>query len=269
MTMKEKVLWASIAALGAILPIFAQSPIPQQTIGDGRFQLLLAPAGLGAPIGSDGPQRPILFRIDTTTGHTSMLEWVYSTGHAPALAWNSVFENFAAVYRQFPPKDGVQEIGNAPPESSIASEPAFQRPTATEVFDLRSKCVGLSEKMSKDNDLTLRYLTELTKEPALPLLQEHFSHYNPKTNRCFVELRITFDLAALKMVPKVSDTFLAKFDLDYIQRHLYDGQTGEELAYAQKGLKAVAPFGLISGIKVTWSEAFEGIDELMADNRRQ
>jgi hypothetical protein len=110
--MKEKLLWANLAALGAILATHAQSPTPPQPAVSGRFELVLAPAGIEAPVGSDGRQRPTLFRIDTATGQTSRFEWVYSTGNAPSPAWNGVFENFDAVYRQFPPKDGVREIGN-------------------------------------------------------------------------------------------------------------------------------------------------------------
>jgi hypothetical protein len=79
-------------------------------------------------------------------------------------------------------------------------------PTATEVFDLRSKCAAMGEKIMEDNVIG----------PALG--QEQVSHYSPTSNRCYVKLEVhTGDLS----------TPLDKF---VTHTYLYDGQTKELLA---------------------------------------
>jgi hypothetical protein len=47
-------------------------------------------------------------------------------------------------------------------------------PSATELFDLQSKCTAMGEKVLQENLVG----TALTKEQV--------SHYNPKDNRCYV-----------------------------------------------------------------------------------
>lgn len=89
-------------------------------------------------------------------------------------------------------------------DSSSISNRHVTLPTASEVFELRSKCAALGDKMMSENVI----------DPALA--QEVNSHYNPSTNRCYVELDVhNADLSA----PKYK---LSKF--------LYDGQTSELLA---------------------------------------
>lgn len=51
-------------------------------------------------------------------------------------------------------------------------------PTATEVFNLRSKCAELGDKILENNVV------------GNALTQEVKSHYNPETNRCYVELDV-------------------------------------------------------------------------------
>ena len=87
---------------------------------------------------------------------------------------------------------------------SPAGAPPFQPPTATEVFNLRSKCAELGEKIMKNNVI------------GAGRTQSQLSHYEPKTNRCYVQLT-------------VSPVDPAKGD-DYFQQSLYDGQTGLVLA---------------------------------------
>ena len=70
-------------------------------------------------------------------------------------------------------------------------------PTATEVFHLRSECADLAQK--------------ILKEHSGFGVQRALSHYEPATNRCYVEL-------------KNVDT-----------HELYDGQTGEVLASTFRG----------------------------------
>jgi len=86
-------------------------------------------------------------------------------------------------------------------------------PSATEVFHLRSECVALGQKILDGNVV------------GSALSHSQVSHYDPRTNRCYVELTI-----------QTADTTKP---LDYLNRVLYDGQTGEMLAVArlEKGKK--------------------------------
>jgi hypothetical protein len=79
-------------------------------------------------------------------------------------------------------------------------------PTATEVFHLRSECAALGKAILQESPVG----QELTKSVV--------SHYDPQTNRCYVELDIRD--ADLKKVSERLDRFL------------YDGQTREQLAVA-------------------------------------
>ena len=87
------------------------------------------------------------------------------------------------------------------------------------------------------------------------LAQEQVSHYNPKTNRCYVRLNV-----------HMAD--LSKFDENY-SIHLFDGQTGEMLGFAQskKGVKS----GLMFDYSSTpgFEAATTRIEALMADERKQ
>jgi hypothetical protein len=88
--------------------------------------------------------------------------------------------------------------------SSTAQQGDFRPPTATEVFNLRSKCAQLGEKIMEDQII----------RPAYSVSQ--VSRYDPRTNRCYVEI----DVQGLTKGPQ-----------DYLNRYLYDGQTKEMLAY--------------------------------------
>ncbi len=89
------------------------------------------------------------------------------------------------------------------------TQPAPNRlPTATEVFDLRSKCTALGEKIMSENII------------GNALTQDQISRYNPETNHCYVKLEVsTADLSTPQ------DRFIRD---DF----LYDGQTKELLATA-------------------------------------
>jgi hypothetical protein len=158
----------------------------------------------------------------------------------------------------------------------LGEQSSFQKPTATETFNLRTKCVELAEKPNGEYDHAKRELALHMGQP--PFFQQgHFSRYDPNTNRCYVELQVNIDLAVLEYINlqgtskllKQRDEFLANVGLDYSARYLYDGQTGEELAWMQKGHNALAPSGFIGTQKVDWSEAFTKIDETMADDPKQ
>ena len=133
---------------------------------------------------------------------------------------------------------------DAPPPPG--DKPHVPRATATEIFDLRSKCARLGDKIMEDNVIG----------PALT--QSVVSNYNPQTNRCYVELTV-----------HMAD--LSKFDEIYF-RSVYDGQTGEMLAWARKDKgKESGFFGgvVLSGTQSDYNAAQLRMSELMADDRTQ
>src|SRR5436309_8099680 len=77
----------------------------------------------------------------------------------------------------------------------------FQPPTATELFNLRSRCAAIGQKMMEDNAI------------GSALTQSQTTHYSLGTNHCYVELYTT----------SIDGS-------DYVHRTLFDGQTGEMLA---------------------------------------
>jgi hypothetical protein len=84
--------------------------------------------------------------------------------------------------------------------------PTHQLPTATEVFNLRSECARLGVKVLQGNPAESGFTdTEL-------------SDYKEQTNRCYVE--VSSQPVDLHKGRRFTDT-------------LYDGQTGEMLAYTE------------------------------------
>lgn len=84
----------------------------------------------------------------------------------------------------------------------------FPTPTASELFELQSKCTALGEKVLQNSMI------------GNALTQEQVSRYNPKDNRCYVKLSVsTADLTTPR------ERFLRH---DYLD----DGQSGEMLAYS-------------------------------------
>jgi hypothetical protein len=162
-----------------------------------------------------------------------------------------------------------------PTPKAVADGPAFRKPTATEVFNLTSKCAELGKTINDEYD----FASSGNVTFKMPFIkQEQFSHYDPKTNRCYVELRVSvnsellaFIMVVSKQSPKRSkmkdglDDFLKHYDLAYSERHLYDAQTGAEVASLQNGLIGVEPTGVIVGrsTKVGWIDALEEINKLM------
>lgn len=99
-----------------------------------------------------------------------------------------------------------------PTRTPVVDEPAFRKPSATESFNLRSNCAELGQKILNGNII------------GIALNQEQVSHYDPRSNRCYVALSVhTADLT----------------HVDYVARYLYDGQTGEMLGWSEikKGVK--------------------------------
>jgi hypothetical protein len=119
-------------------------------------------------------------------------------------------------------------------------------PSATEIFHLRSECASLGAKIMEANVV------------GSAMTQSHTSHYHAPTNRCYVELN-------------VNTADLQRFD-QYYARYLYDGQTGELLAFSrsEKGQKTSHIF-LPQDSKDSTGDPFWDanniIDKLMADDR--
>ncbi len=129
-------------------------------------------------------------------------------------------------------------------------------PTAAEVFDLRSKCAALGEKILNENVI------------GNALAQIQLTHYNPQTNRCYVRLEVSSTTKAAVAQGKFTN------DL-----YLFDGQTNEMLArawvlgdqkvgYIAEGLVVAKP-GHPTGFEASYDDALALIDKYMADDRKQ
>lgn len=127
-----------------------------------------------------------------------------------------------------------------PKANQPSTAAVHQLPTASEVFYLRSECAKLGEKIL-DNNFIGRALT-----------QSQVSRYNPKINRCYVELT-------------VQSADMTK-QAEIMSRYLFDGQTREMLDYAkiEKGKQSGMSFKK-EGI-TGFEEARSYIDETMKDD---
>jgi hypothetical protein len=127
--------------------------------------------------------------------------------------------------------------------------PSFRSPTATEVFNLRSKCAELGEKISKNTVI------------ADALKKDQLSHYEPKTNRCYVQVTVW-------------NANLTEGD-EYFQQYLFDGQTGQVLAAIrrEKGVRSgdiyVDPYPPAGNSDELYLDTSMFISKLMADDRQQ
>jgi hypothetical protein len=130
-----------------------------------------------------------------------------------------------------------------------ADVPSFRSPTATEVFNLRSKCAELGEKILKNTAI------------GDGLKKDQVSHYEPKTNRCYVQL------TAWNANPDKGD--------DNFQQYLFDGQTGQVLAaiHREKGVRSgdisIDPSPLNGNSDELYLDASIFISKMMADDRQQ
>lgn len=138
------------------------------------------------------------------------------------------------------------------PERPADNPPTYNRlPTATEVFDLRSRCAALGDRILSENRIG----------PALT--QDQVSHYNPGTNHCYVKLEVsTADLR----------TPQERFIRD---EYLYDGQTKELLAdaYWEGNQKSAMIFSaslkkLVDSSVPTYQETDDLIDQFLAEDRK-
>jgi hypothetical protein len=142
-----------------------------------------------------------------------------------------------------------------------STEIESKRPTATEVFQLRSECVALGQKLFKDrlddpsDDVGRGKDDEAT---------QMNSHYDLQANRCYVELTSGPWIEVATSESKVS-------------HHLYDGQTGKLLAqsksvgvgprYLKSGSIYVEREPLTSNGDKDFKTAEDFIDKTMGDDR--
>ncbi|MEO8168353.1 MAG: hypothetical protein ABI623_08900, partial [bacterium] len=103
-------------------------------------------------------------------------------------------------------------------ESKLDSIATHRSASATEIFHLRSECADLGAKILNSSLV------------GSALTQTQVSRYDPKSNRCYVELTV--------------QTANLKAPTEYYATYLYDGQTGEMLAFAkmEKGAKSGLSF---------------------------
>jgi hypothetical protein len=134
--------------------------------------------------------------------------------------------------------------------SAFTEERTFQLPTATEVFQLRSACAVLGQKILDENVV------------GSALTQEQLAHYNSRTNRCYVEL-----------VVHAAD--LTKYHQSPYRRYLFDGQTREMLAASEIKVGG-KNWGIVYDKhhltttleNASWDDTNAYIDQMMADDRR-
>ena len=92
------------------------------------------------------------------------------------------------------------------------------------------------------------------------LTKNQLSHYEPKTNRCYVQLTVW-------------NASLAKGD-EYFQQYLFDGQTGQVLARIrrEKGIRSgdisVDPYPPNGNSDELYLDASMFIRKMMADDRQ-
>ena len=114
---------------------------------------------------------------------------------------------------------------------------------------MRSKCAELGEKIVKSTAV------------GEGLKKEQVSHYDPKTNRCYVQLTV--------WNPNV-----AKGE-DYFQQYLLDGQNSQVLAaiHREKGTRSgeisIDPSPLSGNPDELYVDASLFISKMMADDRQQ
>jgi hypothetical protein len=139
------------------------------------------------------------------------------------------------------------------PVSSGEESRAFKKPSATEIFNLRSKCADLGAKMLQDDGGGVEVLNNDPKRMVF-VSREQTSYYNPNTNRCYVEM--------------YSNKVSPKYDDMYSMRAVYDGQTGELLADTftrQNNTISFVKDGKANDIEAAQAK----MDSLMADDRKQ
>jgi hypothetical protein len=144
----------------------------------------------------------------------------------------------------------ISLLGCQRPTGTTTDGQGSTRPTATEVFNLRTKCAELGDKILQLNAV----------DP--PLTHDQTSHYDVKTNRCYIDLF-------------VSNGFVRNHDFgnvkwpDYASETVYDGQSREVLVSVVHNKGKVTAF-LSGGFPdAEERQAYSKINALMGDDRKQ
>jgi hypothetical protein len=140
------------------------------------------------------------------------------------------------------------------PKSSIETQTVSNRlPSATEVFDLRSKCAALAAKIMEENIIG----------PALA--QEQLSHYNPESNRCYVRLEVhTGDLSTPRDKYRSSVYFYDGQTREMLMTTTVQGDQKSAMIFSDSLLK----FAPSKGDTPTYEEAAAIISKFMAEDRK-
>jgi hypothetical protein len=142
------------------------------------------------------------------------------------------------------------------PLAKPISQPSNRLPSATEVFHLRSECAKLGVKMLSDvtGGMASSSVDQVSQTDGMAWSSvDQVSRYDSKTNRCYILISI------LKMKPDHSVKN---------NRYLYDGQTGEQLAFSL--IDGGAPIGSVhapSSLAPKYSSPDEFIDTVMKEER--
>src|SRR5262245_51955456 len=133
------------------------------------------------------------------------------------------------------------------PLSTASAQPTQQLPTATEVFNLCSRCAALALKILEENTV------------GSALSQSQISNYEPGTNRCYVE---------------ITTQAIDPSKLDYNSQILFDEQTREILAFAktERGQRGGMVFDRQHRVTTRdnggWDDANAYIEKMMTADRR-
>ena len=119
--------------------------------------------------------------------------------------------------------------------------PACQKPSTsntavTEIFNLRTKCAELGDKILRLHPV------------SAPFTEEQTSHYDPNTNRCYV------DLVATDFKDSIAET-------------LFDGHSREALVWIESKKGKVTRVFIDDPSENSEGEARRIIKKLMADDR--
>jgi hypothetical protein len=144
--------------------------------------------------------------------------------------------------------------GQVPPQSVAPAKKVAAYPnglTATEIFNLRSKCAELVDKQAQILGLV-----------GIALTSEVVSHYNPDTNRCYAETVTTknFSFTEKKPLPD-----------NYLTTSLHDAQTKKLMMSAQQeGDKRVGyDYTSQDGLVFDYDKVLGQINQLMQEDAVQ
>jgi hypothetical protein len=126
-----------------------------------------------------------------------------------------------------------------------AQQPVQQPPTATELFNLRSTCAQLGQKL----------LDKIDPQPQAPPIETtQISRYDTTTGHCYVEIDA-----------RHTD------DNGYFVRSLFDGKTGKFIAQARKengSVEGITPRNTDAGPGKNYEEANAYINGKMSENHQ-